>query len=414
MKTTGIATKITGLSLLAVTTLFATNGDNMIGVGTQSRAMGGAGVGIGVGTDSVFRNPAWIVDLKGFNASFGATAFMPTVKAKVGPAPGLGNGQEAESKADFSIVPSVSHSDHINENLSYGVGMFGVSGMGTDYRNEAPQKGLANMRTALQYLRFVPSISYKTDNLRLGAGLSLAYGSLTLSAWSPDPVPQGQQPDPATAKQRGGGMSEDYGIGAQVGVGYYVTPEVTLGAYYQTQINTTYEKVFDFNADGVYEDLKLSQPAEAGIGIGYTDATYGYTVTFDYRRIFWSDADGYDAFQWDDQDVFAIGGAYRVNPDLILRAGYNYAKSPLADKNFKPSTVSGIPFPAFQVAYFNTLGFPAYTESHFTAGLSYELTKTTGIDLAYVYAPKVTETAMQVLEASNEQNAVSATLRFKF
>jgi len=77
----------------------------MIGVGAQSRAMGGAGVGMGMGTDSVFRNPAWIVDLKGFNASFGATAFMPTVKAKVGSAPGLGNGVAGESKADLSIIP---------------------------------------------------------------------------------------------------------------------------------------------------------------------------------------------------------------------------------------------------------------------------------------------------------------------
>ncbi len=414
MKTIGNMTKILGLSLLAATLLHATNGDNMIGVGTQSRAMGGVGVGIGVGTDSVFRNPAWIVDMQGFNASFGATAFMPDVKAKVGPAPGLGNGQEGESNADFSVIPTVSHSDHINENLSYGVGMFGVSGMGTDYRNDDPQKGLANMRTSLQYMRFVPSISYKIDDFRIGAGLSLAYGALNISAWTPDAVPPGQQPNPATAKQRGGGVSEDYGVGAQIGLGYHVMPGMTLGAYYQTQINTEYEDVFDFNTDGVYDDLKLSQPAEAGIGIGYSDKTYGYTISFDYRRIFWSDADGYDAFQWDDQDVFAIGGSYDVTCDLTLRAGYNYAKSPLSDKTFKPANVAGFPFPAFNIAYFNTLGFPAYTESHITAGLSYELSKTTGFDLAYVYAPKVTETSMQVLEASNEQSAVSATLRFKF
>ncbi|HIP60744.1 MAG TPA: aromatic hydrocarbon degradation protein, partial [Campylobacterales bacterium] len=50
------------LSMLAVTAMYATNGDNMIGVGAQSRAMGGAGVGMAMGTDSVFRNPAWIVD----------------------------------------------------------------------------------------------------------------------------------------------------------------------------------------------------------------------------------------------------------------------------------------------------------------------------------------------------------------
>ncbi len=410
----GTTIKFVTMSLLTATMLHATNGDNMIGVGTQSRSMGGVGVGTGVGTDSVFRNPAWLVDLKGFNASFGATLFMPTVKAKVGPAAGLGNGQEAKSKADLSIIPTVSHSDHITENLSYGVGMFGVSGMGADYRNENPQKGLANMRTSFQYMRFVPSISYKIEDWRLGLGLTLAYGALSISAMTPDATAPGTPPNPATAKQRGGGLSEDIGFGAQVGVGYYVTPSLTLGAYYQSEVSTTYEDVFDFTTNGTYDDLKLSQPAEVGVGIGYTSDCKCYTVSFDYRRIMWSDANGYDAFGWDDQDVFAIGGSYKVNSDLVLRAGYNYAKSPLHNKTFQGANVGGAPFGAFNVAYFNTLGFPAYTESHITAGLSYQLTKSTGLDLGYVYAPKVTEKSMNVLEASNKQSALSATLRFTF
>ncbi len=415
MKTMSKMTKILGISLLGVSMLHATNGDNMIGVGVQSRAMGGAGVGMGMGTDSVFRNPAWIVDLKGFHASFGATAFMPDVKASVGPMQGAGNGQAGESKADFSVIPSVAHSDHINENLSYGIGMFGVSGMGTDYRNDNPQKGLANMRTTLQYMRFVPSISYKIENWRLGAGISLAYGALSMAALTPN---NPMNPNAGFA-QRSGGQSEDIGFGAQVGIGYYIMPNLSLGAYYQSEISTTYDDVFDFNNDGVYDDLKLSQPAEAGIGIGYKSDCNCYTLTFDYRRIMWSDADGYDAFQWDDQDVFAIGGSYNVSDDLVLRAGYNYAKSPLSDKTFKPATVAGTPFGAFNIAYFNTLGFPAYSESHITAGLSYQITKSTGFDLAYVYSPKVTEkqAATQqtpALEASNEQNSISAALRFTF
>lgn len=402
------------ISMLAASAMYATNGDNMIGVGAQSRAMGGAGVGMEMGTDSVFRNPAWIVDQKGFNASFGATAFMPDVKASVGPAAGLGNGVEGESDADFSIIPTVSHSDHINENLSYGVGMFGVSGMGVDYRNEDPQMGLANMRTSLQYMRFVPSISYKIDDLRLGAGLSIAYGALSMSAFTPNGVPPGQQPDPTTAVQRGGGLSEDIGFGAQFGLGYHVMPGFTVGAYYQSEIETEYEDVFDFTTNGVYDDLELSQPAEAGIGFGYVSDCKCYSVTLDYRRIMWSDADGYDAFGWDDQDVIALGGSYNVNDALILRAGYNYSKSPLNDKTFEAATVGGAPFGAFNVAYFNTLGFPAYSESHITAGLSYQITPSTGVDVAYVYAPKVTETSMQVLEASNEQNSVSVALKFTF
>ncbi len=411
--------RVITLSLFATTVLFATNGDNMIGIGAQSRAMGGAGVGMGIGTDSVFLNPAWAVDMKGFNTSFGATVFMPKVKAKVGPAQGVGNGQWADSKADLSIIPTVSYSNHITEDLSYGVGMFGVSGMGVDYRNEDPHKGLANMRTALQYMRFVPSLSYKIEDLRIGAGLTLAYGALSMSALTPsNPM------DPTTAAQRGGGLSEDFGFGFQLGMGYYVMPGLSVGAIYHSEVSTTYEDVFDFDAGNMnngYDDLKLSQPAEFGFGVGYAPDCKCYSLTIDYRRILWSKADGYDDFGWDDQDVIALGGSYSVMSGLILRAGYNYAKSPLHDKTFKPATVGGAPFGAFNVAYFNTLGFPAYSESHYTAGLSYEFSKSTGLDLAYVYAPAVTETQVatgqtfpSALEASNKQNALSVTVRYQF
>jgi long-chain fatty acid transport protein len=406
--------KIVVLSILTASMMYATNGDNMMGVGVQSRAMGGTGIGQKMGTDSVFRNPAWLVDEKGFKASFGATAFMPTVKAKVGPKAGLGNGQWGESKSDFSIIPTVSFSNNINENLSYGVGMFGVSGMGVDYRNEDPKKGLANMRTALQYMRFVPSISYKINDLRIGASLSMAYGALSMSALTPsDPT------NPATAAQRGGGISEDIAFGGQLGLGYNITSGITVGAYYQSEIETEYEDVFDFDAGNMnngYDDLTLSQPAEAGIGFGYTSSCGCYGASLDYRRIMWSDAAGYDAFGWDDQDVIAVGASYNATSDLVLRAGYNYSKSPLNEKgnNFKATTVGGAPFQPFNVAYFNALGFPAYTESHITAGFSYDISPSTGIDFAYVYAPEVTEKTMQVLEASNEQTSASLGLRYSF
>ena len=407
--------KIITLSLLTATLVYATNGDNMIGVGVESRAMGGVGIGMAVGTDTVFRNPAWVVDQKGFNVSFGATLFMPTVTATVGPMAG-GNGTTVESEADLSIIPTVSLTNTISENLSYGVGMFGVSGMGVDYRS-GTNPGMANMRTALQYMRFVPSLSYKMDDLRIGAGLTVAYGALSMAAWTPNGVPEGQRPDPTTAVQRSGGLSEDIGFGAQVGFGYHVTPSITLGAYYQTEVETTYEKVFDFTTNGRYDDLELNQPAEAGVGVGYTSSCKCYSLALDYRRIMWADAAGYDKFQWDDQDVFALGGSYNV-AGVTLRAGYNYAKSPLSDKKFVAATVGGAPFQGANIAYFNTLGFPAYSESHFTGGLSYQISQSTGLDIAYVYAPDVEENPSEfgagMLAATNEQNSVSVALNFTF
>ena len=388
---------------MASSLLLATNGDNLISLGAESRAMGGTGIAMGMGTDSVFKNPAWLADVAGTEAMFGATLFMPDVKSTVGAEMG-GTGAEATSEADLSLIPAVAHAGRINDNLAYGIGMFGVSGMGTDYRNEASGQG--NMRTNFQYMRFVPSIAYKNENLRLGAGLTLAYGSLDIAA------EMGNQQYNIASEQRGGGASDAFGFGAQFGAGYSVTPEINLGAYYQTEVETEYEKVFDFNLDGSYDDLKLSQPAEYGVGIGYKKN--GLALTADVKQILWSKSDGYDAFGWDDQTVYAVGTAYDVNTALTLRAGYSHAESPI-NNQFSATTVSSAnaQFASANTAFFNMMGFPAISEDHITAGLGYQFNDQIGVDLAYVYSPKetVTSTYMQV---SNEQNSISGALKYKF
>lgn len=391
------------LSAMASSLLLATNGDNLISLGAESRAMGGTGIAMSMGTDSVFKNPAWLADVEGTEAMFGATIFMPDVKSTVGTPMG-GTGVEATSKADLSLIPAVAHAGNINENWAYGVGMFGVSGMGADYRNETSGQG--NMNTSFQYLRFVPSVAYKNENFRLGAGLTLAYGALVIGA------EMGNQQYNIAPAQRGAGMSDDFGFGAQLGAGYSLTPNLNVGAYYQTEVATEYNNVFDFNMDGTYDNLKLSQPAEYGVGIAYNQDAL--TVTADVKQIAWSKADGYDAFGWDDQTVYSVGAAYDVNPALTLRAGYSQADSPI-DSQFSATTVSSsnAPFAAANTAFFNMMGFPAISEQHITAGFGYQFSDKIGVDLAYVYSPKETlnSTFMQV---SNEQNSISGALKYKF
>jgi len=393
--------KIIALSIATASFVFATNGDNMIGLGPESRALGGTGIALGMGADSVFKNPAWLVETKGLEGMFGATLFMPTVKAKV-TNPMMGSGVEVESKADMFMIPEISVTDHITDNLSYGFGMFGVSGMGVDYRNEAATTGVANMRTNFQYMRFVPSLSYAMDDLRIGVGMTLAYGSLTMGAVTPDGTN-----DPTTAAQRGGGVSEDFGFGFQVGAGYHVSDMISVGAYYQSEVETEYENVFDFNYDGAYDNLKLSQPAEYGVGIAFKNGDL--TVTADYRKILWSEADGYDSFGWADQDIFALGVAYALG-DITLRAGYNYGESPLKDLDSLMPTTTAIQ----QNIYFNMLGFPAFSDSHVTLGLGYKVNEKMDLDLAYVYAPEVSITSPMGIEASNEQNSLTFAIRYKF
>ncbi len=414
-------------ALLGVVSLsFATNGDNLIGVSPASRGMGGVGVGMPVGpTDTIFRNPAWMSHYKGFNMSFGGILFMPKVKAKSNVTP-LGPQNppaSATSEADFFVVPEVGIVQQINDRLNFGIGAFGVSGMGTDYRNKDPR--LANMHTTFQFMRVIPALSYKiNDAISVSGAVHLAYGSLDMGAQSCFDANNNNNLDAGECWNAGGGQSQTYGIGAQIGLAYNMGDFLYAGITYQSPVDMTYKRVFDSNGDNTFEDLKLTQPQELAFGIGVKPMD-NFKVGMDLRWINWKGAKGYKHFQWKDQWVIALGGEFKPIQRLALRAGYNYGKSPieggaknLMNANNIPNFAA--PFSDFQVAFFNLVGFPAITEHHITLGLGYEFTRNFGVDLAYKHAlnKKVRATDNMgmgfEIEAQNSQNAISLGLNWKF
>lgn len=423
------------LLIIGLTTVcYATNGDNLMGVSPVSRGMGGAGVGMPVGpTDTIFRNPAWMSYYDGFHMSFGGILFMPDVKARIQNP--MGDSGWQTSSADTFGVPEIGLHTRINDKVVFGLGMFGVSGMGVDYRNNdklqsAMGKNL-NMHTNLQFMRFIPGISYQINNaLSIGGAVHLAYGSLDMGA-----VMCANAADPNTCWNAGGGQSQDFGMGGQVGIAYRVSNTIFAGLTYQSPLAMTYEKVFDTNGDGEYEDMELTQPQEFAIGIGVMPIQNLKLIT-DLRWIDWSDAKGYKDFQWEDQWVIALGGEFKPIPKLALRAGWNYAKTPIREKDGLqgyPVSSNNIPnfdspFGDFNIAFFNLIGFPAITEHHLTLGIGYELTGSMSIDLAYKHAFEKEITSKgtyydmgacsagcpTTISAKNGQDAMAVGINWKF
>ncbi|NPA17005.1 OmpP1/FadL family transporter [Persephonella sp.] len=418
-----VAGSVALVSALLSTGAFATNGDNMIGVSPASRAMGGLGTGICLEpTDSIFRNPGWLGRQKGFNISFGGILFMPHVKAKSS----IG-GQPASyetSKADTFTIPEIAITNQINDQVVIGIGAYGVSGMGVDYRDKA---NLARMHTSLQFMRIVPAVGYKiSDQLAIGGALHLAWGSLDMGA-----ILCGDGTDPTTCWNAGGGQSQSYGIGASIGINFKPLDDVCLGAYYQSGVKMKYKNVFDSDGNGDFEDLKLEQPQEASVGVGFRpieELKFG----FDIRWINWSGADGYKQFKWKDQWVFAVGGEYKVTPRLALRAGYNYGKSPIRSKsglnapnmNYIPDLQA--PFPDFNLEWFNLVGFPAIAEHHLTFGFGYQFTENFTLNVSYVRAFEKTVTTTgtyydragaypnSTVSAKNAQDSIGVSLDWSF
>ncbi len=412
---------------ICATSVFATNGDHLIGLGPKSRAMGGAGIAYSLGAESALVNPALI---EGRRVMFGGTYFSPTVEFKsnvdttaVGGADSNPSFQENNKKA--SLIPEVAISYQLDKESAWGIGMFGIAGMGVDYHSDRPfygnpflgrqpspitpqneyigtKNGTNQLTTNLQILSFaIPYAKKINDKLRIGIVPVIQYGAMAMSfnsgAYQPDA--QGNFHNVNT----GTGTSEDLGFGAQLGLGYNVqdfevkkvkVQNLSLGMVIKTPIKMTYEHQLSsatkaFGLNGFGDDL--AQPGEIGVGLAYK-ISEDKTVLFDVKHILWGSADGYEDFGWENQTIFALGYE-ALGYNWTWRMGYNYSKSPIQELKTGPAfDQNGFNYKNYEnsvMNYFNLAGFPATSEHHFTFGGGKRINQHTSLDFAMVYSPEV-------------------------
>lgn len=414
VKKTRALGKLITLSLIASTMIHATNGDNLIAVGTKARGMGGTAIAVGHGAESGLSNPALITSVESTEITFGGTLFMPDIQTGLN---GMLPPQSHTSDADINMIPEVSIAHKINDNWYVGVGMWGTAGMGVDYSKATlnpmmGQMGNLNMVTNLQLMQFGVPIAYKAEGLSLAVTPIMQYGNLDINYRMPTMT--------GDIENVGAGLAQDFGFGYNLGVTYDFAAQgmagLTLGATYKSSIEMDYDNqlttaVGPFTMGQPLTLLPhgdtLEQPSEYGVGIAYV--TGQHTFAFDYKKIQWSDAKGYGDFGWEDSDVYAFGYQYSQD-NWALRAGYNHADSAVVEV-MDP-----------RLNFFNLLGFPANAEDHYTVGGSYALSKAFSVDLAYVYSPKTTDTfsvaplmpGIDSITTSHREDSISFQLAYKF
>lgn len=407
---------------LGTTSAFATNGSALIGMGAKARGMAGTGIGMSHGAESALTNPALITSVKGTEISFGGTIFMPNVKADMGAG-------YSDSDANMNVIPEVSLATKVNDNFYWGVGMWGTAGMGTDYRDATGYTANMNMVTNLQLMQFGVPLAYKIEGLSVAVTPILQYGALDINYKDPSNTQAGYT-------GTGAGIAQDLKFGYNIGLAYEISG-VTIGAVYKSQIDMKYKGQLSsatqpFADAGIFPGVMaddLSTPAEMGVGISYT--MEGNTIAIDYKQIKWKDAKGYKDFNWDDQNVIAIGYEYATK-GWAVRLGYNYASNPISDAGAltvaQAGALAGGPniYPYLggnAINTFNLLGFPAIVESHFAIGGTYAFSDTTSLDLAYTYAPEKSVTLATMPDSlgndhtttvKHSQSGVSVQLNYAF
>jgi len=407
---------------LGATSAFATNGSALIGMGAKARSMAGTGIGMSHGAESALVNPALITSVKGTEVSFGGTIFMPDVKADMGAG-------YSDSDADINVIPAVSIASKITDNFYAGIGMWGTAGMGTDYRDATGYTTNMNMVTNLQLMQFGVPLAFTTNGFSMAVTPLLQYGALDINYKDPSNTQAGYT-------GTGAGIAQDLEFGYNLGLSYEISG-LTIGAVYKSEIEMDYKGQLSsatqpFVNAGIFPapmSDKLSTPAELGFGASY--AMGDNTFAIDYKQIKWSTASGYEDFNWDDQNVIALGYEYATKA-WALRLGYNHASSPISDAGSmtvaQAGAAAGGPniYPYLggnAINTFNLLGFPAIVETHYAIGGSYSISDQTSVDMAYTYAPESTQTLATMPDSQgndhsttvkHSQSGVSVQLNYNF
>ena len=380
--------KILILSLLLILSFtglsFATNGDNLISIGPISRAMGGVGIAAPQDAISaVFSNPAAMCFgpyCPGSEFNFATTLFMPKATTKIVNDAFVQNTGKKKSDSDFFVIPALGISMPLSQDWRFGFAAYGVSGLGVDYKKEFDLNPYSphvdDVYTNLSILKVAPNIAYMvTPSFSIGASLHLDYGSLNM----------------------GKSTESGFGIGGQVGAIVKRGP-LSFGTVIVLPQRIKHKEVADFDGDGHNDDLVLESPMSLGFGIAYEPTPRVLLFEANAKWVNWHDAKGYKDFGWENQWVWSLGAQYRPVPSLALRAGVNYAKNPVkanngwsgADPSNPTVNVQGKDVNRYQYEVLRITGFPAVVETHVTAGIGYQISKSLSLDLGYTHAFKNT------------------------
>lgn len=449
---------ILALGALLAPTAFATNGMNLEGYGPVSQAMGGASMAYDNGSAALMNNPATL----GFLAD--GAAYLNLAVGLLGPnvtSEFAAMSMTAESAADAFYMPALGYIRRGGD-FTYGFGVFGQGGMGTDYPDDSFLAGPTGINAFSQVSvgRAMVPVAYQVnEKLTFGATADFVWGGMDIKMAMPIGVGDGTDPgsfmDFMGAKTLGtatpsagmgqaindmvmGGMlgADDYaqitfaddsdftgaatgtGFAAKLGFAYQAAPKVAVGGTYHLKT-----AMGDWEADEA--TMSFFEGDSSGLIGG---AMKGKMVVED--------------FQW--PATLAFGMAYQHSEKLLLVADYKLIQWAETMKNFKmvfevtdtdnPLNGETVAITMFQEwedqsviqfgaafaateeltvrggasiasnpvpdEYMNPL-FPAIVENHFTGGLGYAFAQNQGLDFSFVIAPEV--------EQENSNTTMSST-----
>ncbi len=374
----------------------ATNGDHMVGLSAIQNGMAGAVVAAPQEATTVLVNPAGMAELaiKDVRFDLGVGLFNP---------PRQINGFDSDS--ELYMMPTGAVALRVNDKLTLGMGLGGISGMGVDFPDTMVAPGNQSLVTTKQFFKVSPGFAYRVnDSVSIGATVNLNYQSLALSGFSPGgrfDLPQNQV----------------FGWGVTAGLIWKLSPALQLGAAWSSKQNMS---AFEWNtpttptSTGGKITLDMDAPQAFTIGLAWKPMP-GLLIEGDIKRIGYSDVLGTVAFArpagyagavpaampfgWSNQTIYALGIQKDIGDKMQVRVGFNYGKSPIGPEDVNAN-----------------LGSLAVVEKHLSLGISRKFSDKVMGSISYIHAfnNSVTSNVAPFNTIELKQNLVNMQVSYQF
>jgi long-chain fatty acid transport protein len=344
--------------------------------------MANAGVAAGGTLSDMFWNPATLGDVKGLQTESVVTGILPFAQVTTNPFGPFPISQNNGTVTTGALVPASYIGYRLNQNIIFGLGVNSPFGLTTSY---APSSfinlaGIAGT-TRIFSLNVNPNVAYQfNDQFTIAVGLQGQYLEALESAFS--------QP---SAYFKGATKSIGFGYtlgvdwkpmaGTKIGLGYRSGISNTLnGAIYNVQVNPAPPpNVFNNFA----ANLKLKTPGELTLGVAQ-DVGEQWTLRAGVIYTNWATLSGTPVsgpaaavvaskigttnipFNYKDTWGFSTGAEYKLDQTTTLRAGIGYETSPVTSTT-------------------RSFRLPDSDRVWLSAGLSYAITKSVGLDAGYSF-----------------------------
>jgi long-chain fatty acid transport protein len=336
------------LTMLSAERGWATDGNELIGIGAIQKGTAGAGVAAPQDATWALLNPASIIALdKRLDISL---EYLDLFRGSEPHGSRLVVNPRAFHLTDHGgiLVPSFGMIWPL-EHGTLGFGLFGVQGNNADYDRPRTTLGLSrnnDRRSSLQVAKIPLAYAYQFDNgwtvggSIVGAITEFRTDSLTLNL-----------------RPTEGNYEKDYGFGVGLQLGLYKEWErFRFGASWTSrQAVQQYKK---------YEDViqwNLDLPEKWQVGVGWK-VTPKLELVADYKWQGWSKINQFSkktiegGLGWVDQDIYKFGAIYQYNDRWTFRAGVSTGNAPVTE----------------EFVFANALS-PAIPEDHFALGFSHRI-----------------------------------------